>query len=209
MPRDSSGNYTLPAGNPVVTGTTIASTWGNATMNDLGTEMTDSLSRSGKGAMLAQFKATDGTVGAPGMAFGTEPGTGFYRKATGTVGLAIIGTEVIEFTAAGEANLGGTLTVAGVNVNNAAILTAGTVATARLGSGTANNTTFLRGDQSYAQPSAAQVTGLGSLATLNTAAAANVSGGVLRQATLGSGVVTVQSGGSPSGGSDGDIYLIY
>lgn len=51
--------------------------------------------------------------------------------------------------------------------------------------------------------------GLGSLATLNTAAAANVSGGVLRQASLGSGVVTVQSGGSPSGGSDGDIYLIY
>ena len=51
--------------------------------------------------------------------------------------------------------------------------------------------------------------GLGALATLNTAAAANVSGGVLRQGTLGSGVVTVQSGGAPSGGSDGDVYLIY
>jgi len=32
---------------------------------------------------------------------------------------------------------------------NANIITGGTVATARLGSGTANNTTFLRGDQSY------------------------------------------------------------
>ena len=33
---------------------------------------------------------------------------------------------------------------------NASAITAGTVATARLGSGTANSTTFLRGDQTYA-----------------------------------------------------------
>lgn len=39
--------------------------------------------------------------------------------------------------------------------------------------------------------------------------ASKVSGGVLRQGSLGSGVITVQSGGTASGGSDGDIFLIY
>lgn len=36
-----------------------------------------------------------------------------------------------------------------------------------------------------------------------------IAGGVLRHASLGSGSVTVQSGGSPSGGSNGDMVLIY
>ena len=41
------------------------------------------------------------------------------------------------------------------HVHAAGDITTGTMATARLGSGTANNTTFLRGDQTYAQPTAA------------------------------------------------------
>jgi hypothetical protein len=209
MPRDSSGNYTLPSGNPVVTGTTIASSWGNTTMNDLATEMTDSLSRSGKGGMLAAFKIADGSVAAPGLAFASEPGSGLYRVSSGTLAIAVLGNEIVSFTVSGETVVTGSMTVGGVSVNNAAILTSGLVATAQLGSGTANSGVFLRGDQTWNAVAIGQVSGAGSLASLNTAAASNVSGGVLRQATLGSGVVTVQSGGSPSGGSDGDVYLIY
>jgi hypothetical protein len=32
MSRNASGTYTLPAGNPVVSGTDITVTWGNTTM---------------------------------------------------------------------------------------------------------------------------------------------------------------------------------
>lgn len=48
MPRNGSGTYTLPAGNPVVTGTTIATTWANNTLNDVATALTGSLSADGQ-----------------------------------------------------------------------------------------------------------------------------------------------------------------
>jgi len=46
--RDGSGTYSLPAGNPVVTGTTIDSTWANTTLSDIATALTNSLSKDGQ-----------------------------------------------------------------------------------------------------------------------------------------------------------------
>jgi len=48
MSRNGSGTYSLPAGNPVVTGTTIASTWANNTMNDLAAAITGSIAADGQ-----------------------------------------------------------------------------------------------------------------------------------------------------------------
>lgn len=49
MPRDGSGNYTLPSGNPVVTNTIISSSgWANPTLSDLASALTQSLSRDGQ-----------------------------------------------------------------------------------------------------------------------------------------------------------------
>jgi hypothetical protein len=99
MPRDSNGNYTLPStGNPVLTGTTISSTWANATLNDLAAEMTDSLDRSGKGGMLSAFKVFDGTVGAPGLAWASEPTSGLYRIGADDYGFSISGNKTLEIT---------------------------------------------------------------------------------------------------------------
>jgi len=79
MPRDINGIYSLASGNPVQAGTTIEDSWANSTMDDLAAAMTDSLSRSGQGGMLAPFAFVDGTVNSPGMAWSNENGTGFYR----------------------------------------------------------------------------------------------------------------------------------
>jgi len=51
MPRNSQGVMSLPAGNPVVPGTLIESTWANPTMTDLANEITQSLPRNGSAGM--------------------------------------------------------------------------------------------------------------------------------------------------------------
>jgi hypothetical protein len=48
MSRNGSGTYSLPAGNPVVTGTTISSTWANNTFTDMATAITGSIAADGQ-----------------------------------------------------------------------------------------------------------------------------------------------------------------
>ena len=48
MSRNGSGTYSLPVGNPVVTGTTISSTWANNTLTDIANALTGSLSADGQ-----------------------------------------------------------------------------------------------------------------------------------------------------------------
>lgn len=55
MPRSGSGSYTLPAGNPVVPGTTITSTWANTTMSDIGTALTASIAYDGQTVPVANL----------------------------------------------------------------------------------------------------------------------------------------------------------
>ena len=95
MPRDASGTYTLPATNPTAPFTTIATSWANPTLADIATTLTDSLSRSGQGGMLASFKVADGSLGAPGLGFLNEPGIGMYREAAGIAHLVNSGVKII------------------------------------------------------------------------------------------------------------------
>ena len=48
MSRNGSGTYTLPVGNPVVTGTTISSTWANNTLGDIQSALTGSVASDGQ-----------------------------------------------------------------------------------------------------------------------------------------------------------------
>jgi microcystin-dependent protein len=55
MPRNAQGVYTLPAGNPVVAGTLIETTWANPTMSDIAAALTGSLPRDGSAPMTADL----------------------------------------------------------------------------------------------------------------------------------------------------------
>lgn len=48
MSRNGSGLYNLPAGNPVVSGTTITSNWANSTMSDIAAALSGSLASDGQ-----------------------------------------------------------------------------------------------------------------------------------------------------------------
>jgi hypothetical protein len=97
--RNSSGTMSQING-PYISGTTISSSIINARFGDIETELTDSLSRSGKGGMTAALKGVDGTVAAPAFSFTSEPGTGLYRIGATDLGFAINGVKKLELTSA-------------------------------------------------------------------------------------------------------------
>lgn len=111
MPRNASGNYTLPLPS-VVTGTVIESLWANTTMNDLAASVTDSLDRYGRGGMVAPFRVVDGTVSTPAIAFTGETNTGLYRPSAGVVSVSVLGVEKQTWTSAGT-TVGGDLNLLG------------------------------------------------------------------------------------------------
>lgn len=55
MARNGSGTYSLPAGNPVVDDTDVTVTWGNDTMNDIATALTNSLATNGESVVTANI----------------------------------------------------------------------------------------------------------------------------------------------------------
>jgi hypothetical protein len=55
MSRNGSGVYNLPAGNPVITGTTISTTWANNTLNDIAATLTDSVAADGQTPMTGDL----------------------------------------------------------------------------------------------------------------------------------------------------------
>lgn len=100
MSRNSSGTYTLPGGNPVVTGTVISSSWANTTLSDIANALTDSLSRSGQGGMTAPLALDDGTLALPGLTWGTEQNSGLYRAGAGDFRYSIGATDYLSLTTA-------------------------------------------------------------------------------------------------------------
>jgi hypothetical protein len=72
MSRNGSGVYTLPATNPVVPGSTIATVWANGTMTDIATALTGSLAADGQTPMTGNLNANSNKI--VSMAAGTVAG---------------------------------------------------------------------------------------------------------------------------------------
>lgn len=81
MSRDGSGNYTLPVGNPVVSGTIIDVNWANPTMADIAQQLNNVVTRDGVLGPLVPIPMPNGTQALPGMSFKLAPGTGLWREA--------------------------------------------------------------------------------------------------------------------------------
>lgn len=102
MSRNTAGKYQLPL-NPVLSGTPVLAQWANTTLSDVAAELSDSLSRSGKGGMLGPFKVADGSLATPGLAFTSETSTGFWRAAAGDMRLSVLGMERLKATSGNTA----------------------------------------------------------------------------------------------------------
>ena len=83
MPRNSQGVYTLPAGNPVVPGTLIETTWANPTMADIADALTNSLPRDGSAPMTGPLTLASGMPTQPRHATSKEYVDSFLAYATG------------------------------------------------------------------------------------------------------------------------------
>jgi hypothetical protein len=114
MSRNGTGTYSLPAGNPVVTGTAISSSTMNTTLSDIASALTASIANDGQTALVANlpmggFKLTglgDATVANDAIryngALGT-PSSGVATNLTGTAAGLTAGNATTAATCSGNA----------------------------------------------------------------------------------------------------------
>jgi len=102
MARSPTGTFTLVAGNPVITGTIITSDWANTTMPDIGAALTDSLSRTGQGGMLAPFRGVSGSATSPAHSFTNFPRSGEYAVSADETRMAVNGVDRMRWREAGQ-----------------------------------------------------------------------------------------------------------
>jgi hypothetical protein len=113
MSRNGSGTYTLPVGNPVVSGTTITSAWANSTLSDIATALTGSVAADGQTPMSGTLNM--GTNRITGVSNGTLP--------TDAVNLSQLADPIIT----GNADISGTLHVGGATTLDSTLSVGGNV----------------------------------------------------------------------------------
>lgn len=163
MPRNGSGIYTLPGGNPVTPGDVIEAEWANTTLEDVADALTNSLSRTGAGGMLAPFRIADGSVSGPGLSYLNETNTGLYRSGAGSTWMAVLGVNTAQFstvgltipfgkalTAAGNASVAGTFSVGGATTLGSTLAVTGALtATGGVSGNVTGNVTAATGTSTF------------------------------------------------------------
>jgi hypothetical protein len=229
MPRDGSGNYTLPAGNPFVTGTTISSTTMNNTLTDIATALTGSLSRSGQGGMLVAFQNLSGISASPGITWSSDTASGFYLPSAGEMRATMGATIVSRWTAANffqwsqdngstwksplptvapVVSSGGlTVSAGGANITGGLTVDGAAFQTGAVPSVSGNAGKFLRTDGSTTVWTAANTATVGSQATNNTTTVGSwVDTGATATITTTGGPLYCFTGGDDAGLTTGSLY---
>jgi hypothetical protein len=100
MPFNGSGTYTLPAGNPVTTGTTISSTTTNSTNSDIATALSNCVTRDGQSPATANLPL--GGFKVTGLAAGSSNGDSVrYEQVQYLANVGSAGTSGQVLTSAG------------------------------------------------------------------------------------------------------------
>jgi hypothetical protein len=138
MSRNGSGVYSLPAGNPVVTGTTISSSWANTTLSDIASALTGSIAADGQTPMTGNLQMGNNKI--TGLAVATASGDALSYAQAATISA---------LTVTGNATVGGTLTLTGgltlngnVTVGDASTDTLTVNATSTFAAGATFSSTF-------------------------------------------------------------------
>jgi len=117
MSRNGTGTYNLPAGNPVVTGTSISSTWANTTMTDLANAISGSIAADGQTPITgALIGSTDVVVFGGTGQVQVPSGSLAQRSVTPAAGMIRYNNTFGNFegySASGWGNIGGGATGAG------------------------------------------------------------------------------------------------
>lgn len=106
MARDGSGNYTLPAGNPVVSGTPITASWANSTLSDIASALTNSIDKGGLTVWTANLPA--GGYKITGLGAGSAAGESVRYEQ-----VEVIGNPTVALTA----------TATDIGANNSTLIT--------------------------------------------------------------------------------------
>ena len=188
MSRNGSGVYTLPAGNPVVTGTIISTSWANNTMNDLASAMTDSVAADGQTPMTGPLNLNNNKVTNLANASLTGDAVNYGQFSTPTFTGAVVCSSTLTVT--GDTTMSGNLAVNStgqVKLPNGS--TAQRSATPAVGSIRYNTTLQqFEGYSTYSGQTISSITNVSTTATLTTSANHNLTSGTF---------VTV-SGATPS-----------
>ncbi len=193
MSRNGSGVYTLPAGNPVVTGTVISTSWANNTMNDLASAMTDSVAADGQTPMTGPLNLNSNKVTNLANATLTGDAVNFGQFSTPTFTGAVTCSSTL--SVAGDTTMAGNLAVNStgqIKLPNGS--TAQRSATPSVGSIRYNTTLQqFEGYSTYSGQTISSITRVTTTATLTTASAHNLTTGTF--VTV-SGAVPVEYNGT-------------
>lgn len=105
MPRNGSGSYSIP--NTISPGDQVLAGPVQDNFSDIATALTASIAKDGQTTMTGQFKAANGSAAAPGVTFGADTDTGFFRKSANVMGIAVGGAEVGSVSSDGIADASG------------------------------------------------------------------------------------------------------